>query len=177
MWNFLKFTWRVQRETRKNRKPIVLFFGNGYDSQLLLMALHKLKKKFTIVYIVHGKFTKKTRNVLQKFAQNPKIILRPREEEKEFKNFYNGDGFCFEDMDFGFSPKDYLIVAGFKANTEPSLIRAFYNDAFCDLYVPLLRYTDDWIERLYQEMKDSEKLGQFMYDNLQSDSHHNITIN
>ena len=169
------FTWKLQREMRHNRKPILLFFGNGYDSQLLLLALSKLRKSFTIVHVASERLNQKVKNIFNSFSDHQKIILRPHSRKKHFKTFYNDDAFCFEDLNFGFSPHDYFIVAGFKL-TEPSLVKAYHRGDFHDLYCPLLRYPDEWIETLYQDMKDTEKLGKFMHDNLTSDSHHNIQI-
>lgn len=175
MMEFEKLTWRIRREMQSNRKQILLLFGNGYDSQLLLMALHKLRKKFTVIHSVNGRFSKKTRNILQKVGCQY-LVLRPHNGEDNYKKFYGGNTFLIEDLNFGFSSKDYFIITGFKI-TEPSLVKGFHRGLFNNLYAPLLRYSDDWVETLYQDMKDTEPLGEFFYENIQSDSHHNISIN
>jgi len=175
MMEFEKLTWRIKREMQHNRKPILLLFGNGYDSQLLLMALHKLRKKFMVIHAANGRLTKKTKTILKKLGCSH-LILRPYNNGDPYKKFYTNEAFCVEDLNFGFSHKDYFIITGFKI-TEPSLVKAFQRGFFNDLYAPLLRYSDDWIETLYQDMKDTEPLGEFLYENIQSDSHHNITIN
>jgi len=174
MMEFEKLTWKLQREMRHNRKPIVLFFGNGYDSQLLLMALHKLRKKFKVVHVASEELSRKVQNIFSRLKHEV-ILLRPHRVDKGFKQFHNDNAFCCEDLNFGFSTKDYFLIAGFNL-TEPTLMKAYQRGVFRNLYCPLLRYPDEWITTLYQDMKDTEKLGEFMHDNLTSDSHHNIKI-
>jgi len=156
----------------------MLLFGNGYDSQILFMALHELGKRFIVVHAVNGDkiLSRKTTRILKKFGY-PHIILRPDDKDAHYKSFCGGDPFTFEKMTIGFSAKDYFIIAGFKADTEPPLVKAFYNGAFDELYCPLLRLCDENIEQLYQDMKDNTRLGDFLFENLNSDSPHNITIN
>jgi len=175
MMEFQKFTWNLQRIMRHNRKPIILLFGNGYDSQIILMALHKLKKHFILVHVAEDKISSKILKVMSRFVGKNKVILRPHRIHNDYKTFYNDNAFCVEDLNNGFSSKDYLIIAGFKLS-EPSLIKAFYRGDFDSLLCPLLRYTDGDIEVLYQDMKDTEKFGDFLFSNLTSDSHHNIVI-
>jgi len=173
--NFQQLCWRIKRALHNNRKPILLLFGNGYESQLLLVALHKLRKKFCIVHVTTDKLSRKTRNVLTKFKHQQHLILRVEQINGGYKTFYGGEPFSAEDLNFGFSAKDYFIIAGFKTS-EPSLVKAFHNEVFDDLYCPFLWCDDDLIEVLYQAMKDNEHIGSFMFDNLDSDSHHNIII-
>lgn len=172
---FQKLCWRLKRDLQHNRKPILLLFGNGYESQLLFTALHKLRKKFSVIHVADKVLSAKTRRILFHFKQHH-LILRPDRKNHSYKTFYGGDVFTCEDIDFGFSAKDYFIIAGFKLS-EPSLIKGYMRGSFKNLYCPLLRYSDEWIETLYQDMKDNEQIGEFMFDNLESDSHHNITIN
>jgi len=160
---------------RNNRKPIMLLFGNGYESQLLLAVLLKLQKKFTIVHVAEEHIPKKVRSVLSK-TQQRNLIFRPWRKDKRHKTFYASNTICLEDLNFGFSSKDYFILAGFELS-EPSLVKGFMNGLFKDMYCPLLRYSEEWIQRLYQDMKDNEEVGDFLFDNLTSDSHTNITIN
>jgi len=174
--NFQKLCWRLKRDLKHNRKPLLLLFGNGYESQLLFVALHRLRKKFTVVHIVDYVLSKKTRHVLSQFSQYSSLLLRPYRKHDGFKTFYGGNVFSSEDLDFGFSEKDYFIIAGFKAS-EPSLRKAFNRGIFNKLYCPFLRFSDEWVETLYQDMKDNDAIGEFMFENLNSDSHHNITIN
>ena len=173
MLEFQRFTWNLQRIMRHNRKPILLLFGNGYESQIILMALHKLGKKFTIIHCATGeRLTSRTLKVISKFVGKNKLILRPYKKNKAYKIFYAGDNaFCIEDLTFGFSPKDYLIIAGFNL-TEPPLMRGFQNGIFDDILCPLMRYCDEHTEKLYQDMKDTERLGAFLHENMDSDSHH-----
>jgi len=140
------------------------------------MALHELGKQFLVVHATNnGDFlSKKTNHILKRFGY-PHIILRPDDKNTHYKSFYGGDPFTFETLRFGFSPKDYFIITGFKA-TEPFLKRGWENHAFDDYYCPLLRCCDENIEQLYQDMKDNTPLGDFMFENLNSDSHHNIQI-
>ena len=172
---FQRLCWRVKRELRNNRKPILLLFGNGYESQILLSVLNHLNKKCTIVHVAHGKLNSKTIRVFHHFRQHNHLIMRPYEASKHYKTFTVGDAVCPDVLDFGFSHKDYLIMAGFKLS-EPILTKAHERGLFKNMYCPLLRYSNDWIETLYQDMKDNETIGDFMFDNLNSDSHH-PTIN
>lgn len=50
-WEFEKLKWRLKRELKGNRKPILLFFGNGYESQILALALYRLRKPFIFVHV------------------------------------------------------------------------------------------------------------------------------
>ena len=172
--SFQRLCWRIKREMSKNRKPILFLFGNGYDSQILLAVLLKLKKKFMIIHNANNVSPKKVNRVLSK-ARQKTLILRPYEEEKTYKTFSHDKAFCFEKLNFGFSSEDYFIIAGFKIS-EPSLIKGYFNGLFKTLYCPLLLYSDEWIQTLYQDMKDNEKIGEFLFENLTSDSHHNIAI-
>ena len=172
---FDRFCWNLQRELKGNHKPLVLFLGNGFESQILLLALHRLRKRFVIVHIADTKVGKKVRQVLSKFRNMYTIILRPERSKDGYKVFENREAWTPEDLRWGFSPKDYLVVTGFKLS-EHYLLKAFYKDVFGGVYSPLLRYCDEDVQALYQDMKDNEPLGQFLFDNLTSDSHHNITI-
>ena len=171
---FQRFCWRLKRELSNNRKPILLLFGNGYESQLHIVALLKLQKTFRIIHVADDTLDRKTKRVLLKSRQRF-LIFRPYRKDEKYKAFTCNDAICPEELNFGFSSKDYFIIAGFKAS-EPSLIKGFYNGLFDSMYCPFLRYSDEWIQTLYQDMKDNEKIGGFMFDNLDSDSHHNITI-
>ena len=172
---FDKFCWNMQRKLSSNHKPLVLFLGNGYESQILLLALHRLRKKFLIVHVADNKVCGKVRRVLSKFRSVYTFILRPEREEDGMKCFSNHDAFAPEGLRYGFSAKDYLVVAGFKLS-ESALCQAYYSGTFEDIYTPLLRYCDEDVQELYQDMKDNEPLGQFLFDNLTSDSHHNIEV-
>jgi len=172
---FQKFCWRLKRETRQNRKPILLLFGNGYESQILLLALHRLKKKFIIVHVAEKNVPFKTRRILWQFKNQTHLILRPRIEDKSFKSFYCGNAICVEDLNVGFSGNDYFIISGFKLS-EDSLSQAYYEGTFNSMYCPFLRYADEQIASLYQDMKDNDSLGSFLWKNITSDSHHNIEI-
>jgi hypothetical protein len=159
---------------RHNRKPILLLFGNGYDSQLLLAVLLKLRKTFTIAHLAEQTLDRKVLAVLQK-ANQRNVIFRPDRKHVGYKTFYGGDIISLEDLMFGFSAKDYFIIAGFKLS-EPSLMKAYEKGTFDNMYCPLLRYSDGWIETLYQDMKDNEEIGSFLFENNTTDSHHNISI-
>jgi len=173
--SFQRLCWRIKREMRHNRKPVILLFGNGYESQLMLATLLKLRKKFTIIHVAEKHVTKKVRSVLLK-SQQRTLILHPYRENKGYKTFYNDGVVCLEDLNFGFSPKDYFIVSGFNLS-EPSLVKSYLKGTFNGMYCPLLRYSEEWIQELYQDMKDNEEIGSFLFDNHTSDSHHNIVIN
>ncbi len=172
-WEFQKLCWRMQRELSKNRKPLVLFFGGGYESQILLGVLLKLRKEFLIVHNVMGGIGCKVREVLS-FSGQRYLLLRNWKENKDTKVF-TSEPFCFEENECGFSEKDYLLIAGFKLS-EPYLVKAFYKGVYNSLYCPLLRMCDEDVEQIYQDMKDGEKFGSFMFEHLASDSHHNIVI-
>jgi hypothetical protein len=176
--SFERLTWQIKRELQHNRKPILLLFGNGYESQILLAALQKLGKPFTIVHAVYGeKLGVETRRMLNKFKKKSRIILRPRKKNFESKVWtLNSHALCFEDLNYGFSQKDYLLIGGYKIS-EPTLIKSYENGSFNGLYCPLLRCSDEWIQRLYQDLKDNEPMGNFFHQNLASDSHHNIEVN
>lgn len=163
----------MQRELSKNRKPIVLFFGGGYESQILLGTLLKLHKDFLIVHNIMGKTSRKVRKVLA-YSGRRRLLLRNYQEDEDIKSFL-AKPFCFEENECGFSEKDYLLIAGFKLS-EPYLVKAFYKGHYNSLYCPLLRMCDEDIERIYQDMKDQEEFGGFLYEHLASDSHHNITV-
>jgi len=174
---FEMFYWKVQRELRKNRKPIILLFGNGFESQILLQVLLKLRKSFLVVHVAHESKVTKVMKIVHKFKLKH-LILRSTEYDKENKTwtiFEQKDGICADELNFGFSNKDYLIVSGFELG-EPKLVKAFEQGYFDMMYCPLLRLCDEDIECLYQNMKDEEQNGKFLYSNLTSDSHHNILI-
>lgn len=175
---FQKFCWRLKRELKHNRKPILLFFGGGYDSQILLLALHKVRRKVTVIHLVHNedKIPKKIKNVLKLFSKNTNIFMRSDQEEDGSKTWGSHQGIFFSEKNgIGFGKKEYLLITGHKM-TEPLITRYFMNDKHNILYSPLLRYCDESIQELYQDMKDNERLGKTLFENLWSDSHHNIKI-
>ena len=172
---FDRFCWNMQRELSSNHKPLVLFLGNGYESQILLLVLRRLQKKFLIVHVADNKVCGKVRRVLSKFRSAYTVILRPERTEDGMKCFKNQEAFTPEDLRYGFSRKDYLVIVGLKLS-EPLLCQAYYSGTFEDVCTPLMRYCDEDVQELYQDMKENEPLGQFLFDNLTSDSHHNIEI-
>lgn len=170
-------TWRVRRELRNNRKPIILFFSNGYESQLLLAILHRLGKRPTLVHLRNDNLIlpKKLFNVLNKY-KFPHYFLRGEMKDKYKKSFSiinNFNTFTFEDISCGFSSQDYLLIADFQIGCETSLLNSFFHDMFDKMYCPLLRCCDSDIERYYQAMKDNYRLGKFLFQNITSDSIHN----
>ena len=177
MMEFEMFCWKVQRELRKNRKPIILLFGNGFESQILLLVLHKLKKKFLVVHAYDDKLWDKTKNVLRHFKHEYLLLKTDRvtSENKSFCLDASSKAIFFEKMKLGFPFDKYLIVTGFK-DSETSLRKALLDGFFEEMYCPLLRYPDESVQMLYQNMTDTESLGKFLWKNNLSDSHHNITI-
>lgn len=172
---FQRLCWQIQRDLHRNRKRIILLFGNGYESQIMLLALRTLGKKFTIVHAASDGLSRKTSTVLSKFRMYPRIILRPTRKQRKFKTFYCWP-FSLEGMTCGFSKKDYLIVSGFQTGGEPILRQALDRNFFEAIYSPLLRCSDEYIGQIYQDMKDNHRLGSFMHTNLASDSSHRINI-
>lgn len=170
MLDFQCFVWGFQRSLRKVKKPIVLFYGNGYESQLLLMALLKTRRKFTIVHIAYnGCLPRKTSIVLRKFKKYHPIILHAK-PAKNGKKTWGNDGKMFEieDSNIGLSMNSHHIIFGMKLD-EPSIVKAWQKNALEGLDCPLLRFPDEEIDRLYSDMVDTEPLGKFMKKNLTSD--------
>lgn len=178
MLEFEAFYRALKHDLRLNRKPIVLFFGNGYDSQILLASLSKIRRKIIVVYVQLGKNPKgllKAKRIAQKFAKFTWLFLRvdPNAmDEKETKTWtVTEQVFLTENHSLGFGFKDYVLITGHKLH-EPYQIKAFEKGLFKNLFCPLLRFSDDWITRLYQNMKDTDPLGKFLNENLDSDSAH-----
>jgi hypothetical protein len=167
---FQRLVWGLQRNLHKVRKPIMLFYGNGYESQLLLMALHKTRRKFIIVHVTfNGSLNEKTRNILRKFSQYNQIILCANPEDVKKKSWHViGKTISIEKLDTGFSSEFYHMIFGIKID-ELSLVKAWENNAFENLNCPFLRFPDEEIEKLYSDMVDTERMGKFMRENLTSD--------
>jgi len=170
-WEFKKLVWRMKRELRTNRKPILLFYGNGYESQILALALHKMHKSFTFVHVASPHVdTQKVKRVMKKLGNNIPIILHIPIKSQQFKSFeIYGPLLIPEESFAGFSLKDYCIVTGFKLD-EPSIVKCFMSGGFERMYSPLMRCPDEYVEDVYEEIENSGKLGKFMSKNLTSDS-------
>jgi hypothetical protein len=152
-------------------------FGNGFESQILLLALHKLRKQFFIVYTVCERIPKKTKRVLRKFGKKHQVILLQSErEDPDYKTWIMEEKALFaESNKVAFSATHYCVITGHKAS-EPSLMRGFQRGDFDHLVCPFLRCSDEYVQSIYQDMKDHERMGKFLWTNNMSDSHHNIEI-
>lgn len=175
--NFEKLCWKIQREMRHNRKPILLLFGNGYESQIVLLALQKLHKKFTIIHAFNYTLCRKTRTVLKKFKK-PTILFQVYDgEDKENKTWsIVNKAIFFEKISLGLPFNHYVIVTGFQMGGDSKLIKAFHQGMFENMYSPLLRYPEEFIQTIYQDMIDNEPLGKFLWQNNESDSLTNIEV-
>ena len=173
LYEFQNFVANLQREL-KGKRNLLLFYGGGYDSQLLLVALSKIRRHITVAHTIlfPKSYWKHIRKVQTKYPQHHWIKLRANIDDADTKTWtiYNETLFT-EEHKLGFSSKDYTIILGHKLH-EPYQIKAFEYGVFKSFVTPLLRYSDEWVACLYQDMKDTEQLGKFLHSHLVSDSPH-----
>lgn len=170
----------MRSELKTEKRPIVLMYGGGYDSQILLYALSKIKRKFIAVKVLSDKeaLADEFKTSISLFKGVTPIFLRTRPKSKAYKTWYwECSHLWLQDSQIaGFSKKDYCIVTGHKAN-ETSLKKFFIeNKMETELYCPLIRYSDDHITAIYKDMLNW-KHGKTLLMNCISDScHPNIKV-
>ena len=177
---FQQLIWQMRRELKKEKRPIVLFFGGGYDSQILLYALSKVRRKFTAVHCLgyEEPIPDKIKTVLKHFKGVLPIFLRVCYRHRKYKTWYFQNNIWLQDKQLaGFCTNDYCLVTGHEANETSLHINFIEKKMENDIFCPLIRYSDDYISMIYQDMKDDWCHGEILYENSMSDSHHpNIKI-